>query len=212
MGLSRKFNELNSFANELSSAIYEIYENYLNNDIDFPYKTVSVLNEKYDKMREEIYKSKYSKLNEIFYNFSVRKKEIWNKFNAPTVEEIFNNASEKSLSLIRRDVKKYLPSDDITKEAISNRLVPIVKNLKLSSITGLYNEFKKILSKSHFNNLDKREIYLQQMFVGFIMTNLAHNPMNKYSRSRMMYTYDEVCKKILDEPVLSLEKIKGRGK
>jgi len=212
MGLNIKFNELNNLADELSSTIYNIYENYLNNDFDFPYRAVMVLENKYNLMRKQVYKSKYSKINEILYNFSLKKKEDWQKLNAPTIEEIFCKASENVLPEITSKIDKYTPVDDKSKKDISDRLIPIIKNLKLNSITELYREFKRFLSKKHTGTSDVKWIYLQELFVGFIITKLSHNQMNKYSRSHMMYTYEEVCKRILKEPVLSIDKTKAKNK
>ena len=212
MGLEKQFNELNMLAGDIKAILYNIYVSYLKKKYEFPYETVYTIIDKYELAYQRAYKKKYSKINEILNNFDEKKRSKWEKLNAPSREEIIAHVCEKIVPSILENAPRYLPVDQNSKMAISNKLFPIVKDLKLSSIIGMYNEFKKYIVDNGEKVSFETSVYLQQMFVGFIMAKLSHNPMNKYSRSRMCYTYEEVCESMLDESALFLEEIKSKGK
>ena len=48
MSIKLEFIKLNRVAEEVSSKLYDIYINYLNNDIEFPYYEVNKLVDRYE--------------------------------------------------------------------------------------------------------------------------------------------------------------------
>jgi hypothetical protein len=61
----------------------------------------------------------------------------------------------------------------------------------------LYRKSKDVVS-----NDSEILAYLQEMFVGYIISNIVHNPARGRIRSSVVWTYEEICMNILNEEVL----------
>lgn len=204
MGLKMDFYKLNRTAREVSSKLYHIYINYLNDEFNFPDDEVNMLIDRYESFYLKVYKKKNSNINKLLSKMNVYGDELDPKYNAPSKETLLYHVSEKVFCQILFEANKYIPIDENDKEIISNKLFPIIINLNVSSITDIYSKIKKsaIIRGVVFN--DKISAMLQEMFVEFIIFVLSHNSYNKYSLIRSEWTPEDVCRNILNEPIMSM--------
>lgn len=218
MGLKIDFFKLNKTAREVSLKLYDIYINYLNNEIEFPYDDVDKLINRYESFYLKVYKKKNSNITKLLCKINIYDEMLDVKFNVPSKEMILSQVSEKAFFQILFNAEKYIPFDVKSKEVIFNKLYPIAINLSVVEITDIYSKMKKsaIIRGVVFN--DDAYALLQEMFVSYIISILSHNSYNKYSFIRSQWisesewTPEDVCRNILNEPILyinsSMKKIK----
>lgn len=203
MGLKIDFVRLNRTANEVSSKLYDMCINYLNNDIEFPYYEVNKLVDKYESFYLRVYKNKNSNINKFLSKMNVFSDELDSKYNAPSKDVLLLQVSEKIFYQVLFDANKYIPTDEESKEYIYNKLLPIIKNLRVVDITDIYSKIKKSAIIRGFVFNDKSNALLQEMFVNFIISVLSYNSYNKFNYIKSEWTPEEVCRSILNEPILS---------
>lgn len=206
MRLEKRYEELNLMAMEIENAICELQLGYLNDDDKgYPYSDIYDLVDKYDVMYKKLQKKKYSSLNEFLNNLNANRKKVYEELSAASKYDVLSLACEKTLPFVLRNFMKYIPVDEKTGNSVHDKLFPIVKDLELSSIILLYRQLKERIGNVAEIDKGTSLTYLQQIFVRYVLSKLSHNPMNKYSRVRTMYTYEEICEQLLDEPVLKFK-------
>ena len=122
------------------------------------------------------------------------------ELDAPSKYEVLNMASEKNIEQILNYLSNNELDDENNKKIVVNKIFPIVKNMDLKNTIYLYRRSKNIVGNDA-NALG----YLQEMFVGYIVSNFAHNPARRGARRSVGWTYEEICKDILKEDVLSVD-------
>ena len=199
MGLVKDYSELNKIANDVVKKISDINEKYLNSDGEYPYSEVNELINKYDMMLGKILKKKYSFVSEFLNKIDSKRSEKVDELDAPNKYEVLNMASEDSINEILYYLSKnYKIEDRDNKKIVADKIFPIVKDMDLKNTIYLYRQSKKMVSGDSLG-------YLQDMFVGFIISNIVHNPARGRARSSVIWTYEEVCKNILEEDMISVD-------
>ena len=202
MNLKFDFYKLNKFSDEVSTKLYSIYMDYLNYEVDFPYDEVNKLIDRYEKLYFKVYKNKNSGLNKILCKINFFGNDLDPKYNAPSSDELLLRVSDKVFCYILFDANKYVPIDEDSKNIIFNKLLPIVKNLRVVEITDIYSKMKKSAIIRGFVFDDRSYALLQEMFVNFIISIMSHNPYNKFNYMRSSWTVEDICMNILKEPLM----------
>jgi len=202
MNLKLEFYKLNKVAGEVTTKLYNIYIDYLNYEMDFPYDDVSMLVDRYENLYLKVYKNKNSGLNKLLCKMNLFGNDLDSKFNAPSKDELLLRVSEKVFCQILFDANKYVPVNEESKNDIFEKLFPIVKNLRVVEITDIYSKMKKSAIIRGFVFDDKSSAMLQEMFVGFIISILSHNSYNKFNYMKSSWTPEEICMNILKEPLM----------
>ena len=196
MRLVKDYLELNKIAKEMVKEISEINEKYLNNDGNYPYDEVDKLIDKYDAMLQKLLKKRYSSFSEFLNSINSNRSEKVSKLYAPSKYEVLNMASRENINDILYYLSQnYKIEEEETMKKVGDKIFPIVKGMDLGNIIDLYRQSKKIVSGDSLG-------YLQSLFVGYIISNMVHNPARGKVRSNVLWTYEEVCKNILKEEVL----------
>jgi len=202
MNLKLEFYKLNKVAGEVTTKLYNIYIDYLNYEMDFPYDDVSMIVDIYENLYLKVYKNKNSGLNKLLCKMNLFGNDLDSKFNAPSKDELLLRVSEKVFCQILFDANKYVPVNEESKNDIFEKLFPIVKNLRVVEITDIYSKMKKSAIIRGFVFDDKSSAMLQEMFVGFIISILSHNSYNKFNYMKSSWTPEEICMNILKEPLM----------
>jgi len=202
MSIKKDYLQLNKMADEIVDSISSINEKYLDDNIEYPYNEVYILVDKYDLMLRKVLKKRYSLVNDVLNKINPKRKDMLVELDAPNKYEILNMASERNISKLLDFFKNNSLVDDESSQYIKHKMFPVIKNMELKNITYLYRECKQIVSQDSYS-LGK----LQNMFVGYIISNIMHDPARGMSgyRTSMLWTYEEVCKNILKEEVLEVD-------
>ena len=202
MSIKLEFIKLNRVAEEVSSKLYDIYINYLNNDIEFPYYEVNKLVDRYESFYIKVYNKKDSGLNKLLIKMNVFGNDFDTRYNAFSKDELLLHVSEKVFILILFEANKYVPVDDDSKNVIFDKLFPVVKNLRVVDITDIYSKMKKSAIIRGFVFNENSTAMMQEMFVNFIISVLTYNSYNKFNYMKSSWTPEEICMKILKEPLM----------
>ncbi len=202
MNLKLEFYKLNRVSDEVSTKLYNIYIDYLNYEVDFPYDDVNKLVDRYEKLYLKVYKNKNSGLNRLLCKMNLFGNNLDPRFNAPSKDELLLRVSDKIFCWILFDANKYIPVSEEGKNVIFNKLFPIVKNLRVVEITDIYSKMRKSAIIRGFVFDDKSSAMLQEMFVEFIISILSHNSYNKFNYMKSSWTPEEICLNILKEPLM----------
>lgn len=202
MNLKLEFIKLNKVAEEVSSKLYDIYINYLNNDIEFPYYEVNKLVDRYDSFYIKLYNKKNVGFNKFLIKMNIFGNDFDTRYNAPSRDELLLRVSEKVFCLILFEANKYVPVDDESKNMIFDKLFPVVKNLRVVDITDIYSKMKKSAIIRGFVFNENSTAMMQEMFVNFIISVLSHNSYNKFNYMKSSWTPEEICISILKEPLM----------
>ena len=200
MGLVKDYSELNKIAEDISKKISEINLKYLNSDVDYPYDEVSKLIGKYDAMLGKVLKKRYSSISEFLSKIDSKRGKIVDELDAPSKYEVLNMASESNIEAILNYLANSRLDDENSKKIVGDKIFPIVKDMDLKNIIYLYRQSKNVVSNDN-NTLG----YLKDMFVGYIISNIVHNPARGRVRSSVIWTYEEVCENILKEDMLKVD-------
>lgn len=205
MSLVKDYDELNKLADEIVNTIGAINEKYLNEDMEYPYGDVSKLMNRYDVMLGKVLRKRYSLFSDFLNKINSKRRDTVRGLEALNKYELLNIASNNSiLQLLELFSDKKLYDED-SRKILNDKIFPIVKNMNLSGVVSLY---KKIKEKTYDENSLRN---LQEMFVGYIISNILHDPVRGRSRSAVVWSYEEICKNILNEESLKLiDKEKSR--
>lgn len=202
MNLSFNFIKLNKMADDISYKLYDMYVDYLNSGIDFPYEERNILIDGYDLFYVKVYKNKNSNINKLLFKINILDNDCDLKYNAPSKDLLLLQVSQKTFCYILFFADRYIPYDMDSKEIIFNKLFPIIINLKVSNIVELYSKIKKCaIIRGVVLNYDS-ESFLQEMFVSFIMFVFSRNADKDFCYMKSRWTFEEVCQYILKEPIL----------
>ena len=208
------FYRLNKVSNEVSTKLYNIYVNYLKYEIEFPYYEVNKLVDRYETLYLKVYNKKKSGFNKLLSKINFFGNENDSRYNAPSKDTVLLSVSENIFNLILFEADKYVPVDDDSKNYIYDKLLPIVKNLRVTEIADIYSKMKKSAIIRGFVINDKSSALLQELFINFIMSVLSYNSYNKFNYIKSSLTPEEICINILKEPVMyrngSIKRIKER--
>ena len=202
MNVKLAFYKLNKVAGEVSTKLYNVYMDYLNYEVSFPYDDVNKLVDRYEKLYLKVYKDKKSGLNKLLYKMKFFGNDLDPRYNAPSKDEILLNVSEKTFCYILFDANKYVPVDLDSKNIIFDKLLPIVINLRVVEITDIYSKMKKSAIIRGFVFDDKSSAMLQDLFIDFIISILSHSSYNKFNYMKSSWTPEEICINILKEPLM----------
>ena len=204
MNLVKSYEELNKLSEELVSNIVNINSNYLKSDsTDYPYDQVDGMLNKYNSLYNKVIRKKNSFGNLILSKFSSKRLEWLNSMIVYDKYEIFNMASEKTVPCILEYFEEHrLVEEDL--ENISAKVFPTIRGFYLKPLVNLYRECKKCDRILHNGNA---LAYLQEIFVEYIISNILSEQKRKGVKSGVIWSYKEICYKILDESVLKFRKV-----
>ena len=202
MNLKMDFYKLNKLSNEVSDKLYNIFFEYLKYYIDFPYGEVNTLIDRYESLYLKVYSKKNSGFNKLLSKINFFGIDNDLRYSAPSKEMILLSVSEKIFNLILFDADKYIPVDEDSKNYIYNKLLPIVKNLRVTEIVDIYSKMKKSAIIRGFVFDDTSYSLLQEMFIEFIMSIVSYSSYNKFNYIKSTWTPEEICINILKEPIM----------
>ena len=198
MSLVKEYDKLNKLADEVVKDIGVINEKYLNEDIEYPHGDVSKLMDRYDVMLGKVLRKRYSLISIFLSKINSKRRDTVRSLESLNKHEILNTASNNTIMQLLElfsDKKLY---DEDNRKILNDKIFPIVKNMNLSGVVSLY---KKIKEKTYDENALRN---LQEMFVEYIISNILHDPVKGRTRGAVVWTYEEICKNILNEESLKL--------
>lgn len=204
MNLVKSYEELNKLSDELVSSIVNVNSDYLKSDsFDYPYDFVDNMLNKYSSLYNKVIRKKNSFINLFLSKFSSKRLEWLNSMIVYDKYEIFNMASEKTVPAILEYFEEHkLVEEDL--EDISAKIFPTIRGFYLKPLVNLYRECKKCDRILHNGNA---LAYLQEIFVEYIISNILSEQKRKGVKSGVIWSYKEICSKILDESVLKFRKV-----
>lgn len=204
MSLVKKYEELNKLSEECVKKIMSINQEYLKSDsMDYPYDVVDNMLNNYNSLYNKVIRKKNSFINILLCKFSSKKEELLHSMLVYDKYEIFNVASEKTVPYILEYFEEHkLVEEDL--EDISAKVFPTIRGFYLKSLVNLYRECKKCDRILHNGNA---LAYLQEIFVEYIISNILSEQKRKGVKSGVIWSYKEICYKILDESVLKFRKV-----
>lgn len=202
MNLRMEFYKLNKVANDVSVKLYNMYIDYLKYGIDFPYDDVNKLVDKYDSFYLKVYNKKNSGFNKLLSKINFFGNQNDSRYSAPSKDALLLLVSEKVFCQILFDANKYVPVDEVSRNYILNKLLPIVNNLRITEITDIYSKMKKSAIIRGFVFDENSFALLQEMFIDFIISILSNNSYNKFNYMKSVWTPEDICVNILKEPLM----------
>lgn len=198
--------KLEGMYNAITISLYDLYFKFLKGNNSFPYLEVDRLLNRY----ELLYCKTFSGNALQKFLRGVSRKELDNDIARLSKDKIMKNVCRRVLGEVYFDALKYVPKNEEEKDRISDKLFPILKNFSPFEIADIYMKFKRSAGLRGVLIDDNSLVMLQQIFVSSIISVLSHNSDDKYSTVRSLWTYEDVCRDILKEPVLSLESVNKR--
>lgn len=207
MFLERKFNKINSYALCVEETIYNIYLDYIVNDFEFSSLIFYTIINRYEKMYNDfcVEMDIYSEV--LCFLFSKKQLKKLETFYIPHKDFIVLSAVKRIIPIIVDENNGYIPISVENKDILKEKLFNILVDLDIFAIVSVYFDFKKSLGYINEINVDDTFVYLQQIFVYIILYKIA-NEKNQFIKNKKSWNYEDVCEKILNEPVLSLVKKK----
>lgn len=199
MALEQEIYSINMVALNVVNAIHGIQIGYLLGNKKYPYGEVNKLIAEYMILFNKYSKKKNSIINKIVNGFDSERRLAFKQLNLMDDRQILINASKKTLFHVCLKNDKYIPYNEESVFRISDKLFPIIKELDMDTIVSLYHKFQDYIPGDE--SKEKKLLHLQQLHMGYVMYKLRiHN----CDKSTAKLTYEEACKYILGEDVLSL--------
>lgn len=187
MFLEQKFYEINAVALEIINIISGIQIGYLSGNKKYPYDDINILISEY----LVLYAKYNKKRNKILNSKDVKRHLVIESLNLIDDRQILLMASKKTIVYICTNMNDYIPENDGSVLKISDKLYPIMKELDMDTIVNLYHKFKNYIENSKLLNQDKKILYLQHLFMGYVM----------YKKEEEL-TYDDACRYILGDDLM----------
>lgn len=228
MSLEKRINDLKQMTNEVAEAIYKIVMECFENDKPYPYNQIKQLLKKYERVYDKLWFKKYFSLtNDLLCKINPERKEILKNLEFYSPNDVLDRGHQRVVNYFVLSDIKYIPTDEVSKNKIYDKLVPIIKNFKLGQIETIYKFLKaNVCSLVYDAGVpldDDWDVFFQQMFVEIIISkflnsqhkyglddNIYKNPLYEIEQ---YYIYEKICRECFNEPVLYLEcKTKNKSK